>query len=188
MNISSDSSLSDVVRHRRIPVAWLLLILFDVFLIAAAGSQHVESESSVPAAASQVTVLEGPDSIAPEALRFEAIDVFVDSGAVPLAAYQCELASRSPGMEIVGIEGGEHPAFKAPPYYDPRAMNNNRVILAAFHTGDALPAGMSRVARVHVQLQGAGEREYETLLTASATSGGERIPAEIRIARVVRER
>lgn len=169
----------------RIPASWLVLILLDLFLVAAAWAQDTAQTPEQPAAPPRVTVLKSSSSeeLNSDAVHFEAIDVFVDSGTTPLAAYQCELKSRSEGVEIVGIEGGEHAAFSNPPYYDPRAMNHNRVILAAYHIGDDLPSGRSRVARIHVQLQGSGDREYETLLTASASSDGDRIPAEITIAR-----
>ena len=130
-----------------------------------------------------VVQLEGPNEVKADAVRFEAIDVFVDSGNQPLAAYQVELASKTPGVEIVGIEGGEHAAFAEPPYYDAKAMHNNRVIIAAFTTGENLPAGRCRVARIHVQLQGPGVKEYETKLSVSATTNGKRVPAELSIAK-----
>ena len=94
-----------------------------------------------------------------------------------------ELTSRSKGIEIVGIEGGEHPAFAEPAYYDPRAMSNNRVILGAFNTGNNLPNGRSRVARVHVRVKGPGNRLWHTELTTSANADGKRIPAGISIAK-----
>ena len=163
-------------------MAWLLLIAFDVFLMALAcaqDNQPVERGDSDTA----VTQLEGPDDVREDAVRFEAIDVFVDSGDERLAAYQFELVSSTADVEIVGIEGGEHAAFKEPPYYDRLAIKNNRVILAAFHTGDDLPTGRSRVARIHVQIQGPGQKKYSTTLTVSATSEGRKIPAKLSIAK-----
>jgi hypothetical protein len=154
------------------------------------------SESQAPAAARNdrpaaalrdlaesvsIVQLEGPNDVKADAVRFEAIDVFVDSGNQPLAAYQVELTSKTPGVEIVGIEGGEPAAFAEPPNYDSRAMPNNRVIIAAFTTGENLPAGRCRVARIHVQLRGPGVKEYETKLSVSATTDGKRVPAELSI-------
>ncbi len=89
----------------------------------------------------------------PPAVRFEFIDIYVDSGDAPLAAYQFELTDSAESIKIVGIEGGEHEAFNAPPYYDPKALKNNRVIIAAFSTADDLPTGRTRVATVHVQVE-----------------------------------
>jgi hypothetical protein len=157
---------------------------------ASASQPPVAAGDSRPAAARRdnaegfsVVQLEGPNEVKADDVRFEAIDVFVDSGNQPLAAYQFELASKTPGVEIVGIEGGEHAAFADPPYYDLKAMNNNRVIIAAFTTGENLPAGRSRVARIHVQLKGPGVKEYETKLSVSATTDGKRVPAELSIAK-----
>ena len=92
------------------------------------------------------------DNTAP-AVRFEYIDVYIDSDAAPLAAYQFELTDSAESIKIVGIEGGEHQAFATPPYYDPKALKNNRVIIAAFSTADALPTGRTRVATIHVQVK-----------------------------------
>lgn len=167
----------------RLPTAWTALIIFDLCLVAlAVGQDESSSETSQPVD-STVVQIDGPAEVAADELRFEAIDVFVDPGDEPLAAYQFELASRTPGVEIVGIEGGEHEAFAEAPYFDTRAMKNNRVIIAAFNTGDNLPAGRSRVARIHVQLQGPGVKEYETRLSVSATVNGRRIPAQATVAR-----
>jgi 2-oxoglutarate dehydrogenase E2 component (dihydrolipoamide succinyltransferase) len=93
---------------------------------------------------------------ASETVRFEAIDIFVDAGEQPLSAYQFELTT--PVREgwratIVGVEGGEHPAFKAAPFYDPQALQSNRIIIAAFTIDDALPTGRTRVARLHMELR-----------------------------------
>ncbi|APZ94787.1 hypothetical protein [Fuerstiella marisgermanici] len=172
-------------RRWQLPLAWLVLIVFDLCLVALVcaqdGKRSAEpNETSVPV---EIVQIEGVNEAKPDGVRFEAIDVFVDSGEERLAAYQFELASKTDGVQIVGIEGGEHAAFKEPPYYDPKAMNNNRVIIAAFNAGENLPAGRSRVARIHVQLRGPGVKEYETKLSVSATSDGEQIPAKVAIAK-----
>ena len=182
MNVA-DTTI-DIRKHRRgtLPIAWLMLIAFDVCLMALAHTQDNPQNATTDPQQS-TTQLDGPDTTDEDAVRFEAIDVFVDSGSNALAAYQFELKSESPGVEIVGIEGGEHQAFEEPPFYDPKAMNNNRVILAAFNTGDNLPSGRSRVARIHVQLQGSGAKRYRTELKASATTDGQKIQAQIEIAK-----
>ncbi len=170
--------------HRcRIPLCWAFLIAFDVSLMALSYAQDGDTNPADPTAQSVMTEIAGPDDVAVETSRFEAIDVFVDSGTRQLAAWQLELKSSANDVQIVGIEGGEHPAFAEPPYYDARAMNNNRVIIAAYNTGDNLPIGRSRVARIHVQVRGPGARTWESELTTSATSDGTKIPAEISIAK-----
>ena len=180
MNVANRNH--QVTGRMSIPTAWLALIIFDVSVVALT---YAQDEQPIPAEQSAVvaTQLEGPNDVAADAVRFEAIDVFLDSGDDRLAAYQFELASEEATVEIVGIEGGEHAAFETPPYYDPGAMKNNRVILAAFNTGDDLPAGKSRVARIHVQIQGPGLTEFQTKLKVSATTDGEKIPARLSVAK-----
>ena len=113
--------------------------------------------------------------------RFAYVDVYVDSADRPLAAYQLELKADAGDVKIVGIEGGEHAAFKPAPYYDKAAMSGDRVILAAFNTGNDLPKGKTRVARVMVQVTGDAKPEYRFTLTTAATTGGEKIPAVVSI-------
>ena len=69
--------------------------------------------------------------------RFGAVDIYVDSGSTPLAAYQLEFAATNGVAKIVGIEGGEPAAFRQPPFYAPKAIQNERVIIASFSTASA---------------------------------------------------
>jgi hypothetical protein len=119
---------------------------------------------------------EEPAADAPR-VRFEAVDVYVDSGDVPLAAWQFELAAEVGDVTIVGVEGGEHPAFADPPYYDTAALMGGRIIIAAFSTDADLPTGRTRVARIHVQVTGPVVPEYAVKLQAAGSSSGERINA-----------
>jgi hypothetical protein len=114
-------------------------------------------------------------------VRFAAVDIYVDSAGVQLAAYQIELTAAAGDVAIVGIEGGEHAAFADPPYYDPQALNDDRLIIAAFNTEDELPTGRNRVARVHVQITGPIEPEYNVALTVAAGADGVQIEAEVTI-------
>lgn len=117
--------------------------------------------------------------------RFEAVDIYIDSGDKPLAAYQIELKADAVDVKAVGIEGGEAPAFRQPPYYDPAALHENqlheRIVLAAFSTDRDLPAGRTRIARVHVQTSGAGNQQthYSIKLETAGTSDGSRIEAKV---------
>ena len=112
--------------------------------------------------------------LAPSRLRFRAIDVFVDSGTHPLAAYQLDVAASAGTARIVGIEGGAHPAFKTPPYYDPKAIQRERVVLAAFNTSPAeqLPRGQTRVATIHVQIDGTTAPNFTAKVETAATKDG----------------
>lgn len=183
MNTIQPTNTQNCSRRYQIPLCWALLIAFDISLMALTYAQDVNPQSAERPVQSVQTEIPGPDDVVAESTRFEAIDVFVDSGNQRLAAWQLELKSTASDMQIVGIEGGEHPAFAEPPYYDARAMNNNRVIIAAFNTGDNLPSGRSRVARIHVQVRGAGARTWLSELTTSATADGTKIRAEISIAK-----
>ena len=114
-------------------------------------------------------------------VRFEPVDVYVDSGAVPLAAYQFELKATAGRVAIVGLEGGEHAAFKDAPYYDPKALMKDRVVVAAFYTGRDLPHGRTRIARLHMQVSGDEKPAYAVKLVVAASADGKKIPATLSI-------
>jgi hypothetical protein len=106
--------------------------------------------------------------------QFQAIDIFVDSKE-PLAAYQLEFsAGKKKQLRIVGIEGGEHSAFTNAPYYDPKAMQRERVVLGAFSTAKDLPKGRTRVATIHVQVVD-NAVEYRLKLHTAANAEGQEI-------------
>jgi hypothetical protein len=113
---------------------------------------------------------------------FEAVHVYIDSGDVPLAAYQFELTSAQGAMQIVGVENGEHAAFGEPPFYDRKAVEGGqaeRIIIAAFSTADAeqLPTGKTRVATVHLRTIGGAGVNIE--LRAAADAQGNKIQPTI---------
>jgi hypothetical protein len=112
-------------------------------------------------------------------VRFAPLHIYLDSGNRPLAAFQFELKAAAGQIKIVGVEGGQHEAFKEAPYYDPAALANDRIIIAAFNTGQDLPKGRTRIATIHLQIIGDAEPEYELMLTVAADADGEEIPAKI---------
>ena len=146
----------------------LATLLLATLVFATARGRASESPAQQPA-----TTNTGAD------VRFESVDVWIDTKGTPLAAYQVEFVADAQRVKLVGIEGGEHGAFREPPYYDPAALNRNRVIVAAFNTGSDLPAGRTRVARLHVQIEGAGQPAWEAKLVVAASPAGESIPAEV---------
>jgi hypothetical protein len=113
---------------------------------------------------------------APATIRFAPIDIYLDT-THPLAAYQFELKTLTGTAAIVGIEGGEHPAFNAAPYYDPAALQHNRVIVGAFNTGADLPIGKTRIARIHMMITGDTTPQYQIIVQAAATTDGSPIHA-----------
>lgn len=123
-----------------------------------------------------------PDALDDAAsVRFTAIHIYVDTTSHPLAAYQLDFAATAGQVRIVGIEGGEHPAFQNPPYYDPRAMQDDRVIVAALSTlaGDHLPVGRTRLATIHIRISGDTEPTFSGQLSACAGPDGRPIEATI---------
>ncbi len=112
-------------------------------------------------------------------VRFVPLHIYLDSGNESLAAYQFELRTVRGQVKIVGIEGGEDPAFEAPPYYDPAALANDRVIIAAFNTGSDLPTGRTRITTIHLQIIGDAQADFELDLTVAANTNGKDIPANI---------
>jgi len=115
-----------------------------------------------------------------QTIRFQAVDIFIDSKETPLAAYQLEFLVKTGDTKVVGVEGGEHPAFKDAPFYDPKAIQHERVIIAAFSTssGDKLPKGKTRVATIHLQITGERNPDCAVQLETAATLEGRRIPVE----------
>jgi hypothetical protein len=122
----------------------------------------------------------GDDYSTPQpGVRFAPLHIYIDSGSKSLAAYQFELKATAGQIKIVGVEGGRHEAFKEAPYYDPAALQNDRIIIAAFSTAGNLPKGRTRVATIHLQIIGHVEPQYELKLIVAGDADGKEIPAEI---------
>lgn len=96
------------------------------------------------------------DTPATQPAHFETVNVYIDSGDRPLAAWQVELKATQGDVKIVGVEGGDHrDLYRDPPYYDPKALTTgNRIILASYTTADTAPKGKTLVARVHLRIVG----------------------------------
>jgi len=118
-------------------------------------------------------------STAQPGVRFAPLHIYLDSGNRDLAAYQFELKAAAGQIKIVGVEGGQHKAFKEAPYYDPAALANDRIIIAAFSIGGDLPKGRTRIATIHLQIIGDAEPQYDLKLAVAADADAKEIPAEI---------
>ena len=116
------------------------------------------------------------------AVRFGALDVFVDTGEEFLAAYQVEWKVTAGDVTLVGIEGGDHAAYKEPPHYDPKALSGGRVIVGAFDTGSDLPRGRTRVARLMVRVRGDAAPAYAATVQAAAGADARSIAAKVSVA------
>jgi hypothetical protein len=159
---------------------WVVMLLG---LLVALGAREAGTQAGQAASVAVETQEDPHPNLLPkgEGVRFEAIDIFVDSGAMPLAAYQVEVRAVAGDVKLVGVEGGDHAAYKDPPRYDPKALHDGqfkeRIIVAAFSTGAELPSGRVRVARLHVQVSGAEGPEYVVKLMAAGAADGHRIDA-----------
>jgi hypothetical protein len=112
-------------------------------------------------------------------VRFAPLHIYLDSGNKTLAAFQFELKAAAGQIKIVGVEGGQHKAFEEAPYYDPAALANDRIIIAAFNTGSELPKGRIRIATIHLQIIGNAEPDYELKLIVAADADANEISAKI---------
>jgi hypothetical protein len=110
----------------------------------------------------------------PAAITFAFVDVFIDAHGKPLAAYQFELRATGGDVKLVGVEGGEHAAFAKPPYYDPKALLNEQIVIAAYNTGADVPSGKTRVARLMVRV-GDGKPKYDVTLQVAASSDAKQL-------------
>lgn len=148
--------------------AFAPLLLVAVLFAAGGSAADPESQpATAPADAAQ-----GP-------VRFAAVHVSIDSGDTPLAAYQFELVAKTGRVALVGLEGGDAAAFKAAPYYDPKALLANKVVVAAFSTAVDLPRGKTRVATLMVQITGDADPTYAATLQAAAGGDGQSVSAQV---------
>jgi hypothetical protein len=112
-------------------------------------------------------------------VRFGYVDVFIDSGERELAVYQVELRATAGDVRIVGVEGGDPAAFAGPPRYDPAALaDGERIVIGDFSTGAVLPSGSTRIARVHLRLDGPPPA-LELTLAVAGDEEGERISTTV---------
>jgi hypothetical protein len=117
--------------------------------------------------------------------HFMVVDVLVETGPQPLAAYQIEITATNldGAVKIVGIEGGEMAAFRNPPYYDPTAMQGDRVIVGAFSTAPAeqLPQGSVKIAAVHCLVPGDSTPVFRAKPAAAAAHDGQPISIQVNV-------
>ncbi|MCF7955380.1 MAG: hypothetical protein K9M75_06230 [Phycisphaerae bacterium] len=146
----------------------LKAFVFVLVLAGVAGSE--------PAARGDSSAARGEESV-----FFVPVGVYVDSGDNSLGVYQVEIKALKGDVKIVGVEGGEHAAFKKPPYYDPAALMKGRIILAKFSTQDDLPVGRTRVATLHMQVSGDVLPEYQVIVNVVGDGDGKTIEAAVTV-------
>lgn len=114
---------------------------------------------------------DGVEQRADAGVRFGWVDIVLEAEG-DLGAWQVELVDRAGASTLVGVEGGEHAAYREPAFYDPKALvEGERIVLAAFSTLAELPRGKTRVARVHARMDGVAE--WSLRVVAAADRNGE---------------
>jgi hypothetical protein len=146
------------------------LAIFAAMLVAAAIGRPGESQTLAPSTDSITT-----------ASKFLAVDLFVDPQGKPLAAYQAQVVAKGAEVTLVGVEGGDHPAFSAAPYYDKRAILSRRIVIAAYNTGTILPTGKTRVATLMIRVTGGAQPLFAATLQAAASSDAHAIAAGVSV-------
>jgi hypothetical protein len=114
------------------------------------------------------------------ALSFSTLDVYIhtDQG---LGAWQVEVDAEKAGGKIVGVEGGDG-VYAEPPYYDPKALQGGRIVLAGFSLNGKLPRGKVKVATLHLQEAGDGA-PFESRLVVAADGDGKALNADLSVVR-----
>ena len=100
------------------------------------------------------------------ASRFMPVHIVIDS-TEPLAAWQFEFTRIDGSMQVVGLENGDGPAHDTAPYYDRGAVAAgaaDRLVVAHYSLLDRtrLPSGTTRVATLHVMVDGEAEPEVHS--------------------------
>src|SRR4051812_29732715 len=95
-----------------------IIVAIAVFCGAGLAQPATRDEAAgAPGTQGGASSLVPPPATSP-AVRFQTVDVYVDAGDKPLAAYQFTLHSGAKNALLSGLEGGEHAAFAKAPYYD----------------------------------------------------------------------
>ena len=114
--------------------------------------------------------------------RFTYVDIFADPKGRPLAAWQFEFAAEVGEISLVGVEGGDSPAFaQRPPYYDPAALAGKRIVLANYSVAADLPKGKVRVVRLMLEIRSEAKPQYVTKLIAAADAEGKTIAVDLSV-------
>jgi hypothetical protein len=114
------------------------------------------------------------------AITFGTLDVYVHVNGA-LGAWQVELEAERAGAKIVGVEGGEG-VYANAPFYDPKALQGGRIVLAGFSLEEKLPTGRVKVATVHLQEMG-GNARFESRLIVAADAEGKKLNADLSVTR-----
>lgn len=124
-------------------------------------------------------------SVCGYAAEFAVYEVFVDSGEEKLAAYQLKISDERAAVKFLSVEGGEHASFAEAPKFDPKAIQQDVIKIAAFSLDAAakLPSGRVRVASLHVEIGPGLTPEWKAKVEAAAGPKGKKISAKVSISK-----
>jgi hypothetical protein len=117
--------------------------------------------------------------------EFAVFDVFVDSGAEHLAAYQLKISDDKAAIKILSVEGGDHASFAQAPKFDEKAIQRDVIKIAAFSLDprEKLPSGRVRVASLHVEIGPGLAPDWKAVVEAAGGVGGTKISAAVSISK-----
>ena len=117
--------------------------------------------------------------------EFAVFDIYLDTGAEPLAAYQLKISDERAAVKILSVEGGEHPSFAEPPKFDPKAIQRDVIKIAAFSLNGRgqHPSGRTRIASLHVEIGPGLTPEWIATVQAAAGPGGAKISTQVTISK-----
>lgn len=110
---------------------------------------------------------------------FGTIVVTLDPAGQELAGWQLRADFGKSDARIVGVEGGEHPAYADPPHYDPKALNTGEIILAALGSNEELPTDATIVAILHVEHDRSGLPPLEISEVVAVGADGNEITVTV---------
>jgi len=121
--------------------------------------------------------------------RILTYDIMLDVGSRALAAFQIEISMSAPDTaRVTGmlVRGGDHPALQRQPLFDNQRVSRpgarTTFTIANFDTGNDLPSGDVRVARIVLIVVGPGNPGVTARLVIAAGPEGALIPAGLRVA------
>ena len=157
------------------------MILFILLLLLPTSPLRERSAESSRPGEDEAPRLQGTPITAQNDVRFISVDLFIDTKDQPLAVYQLEFSATKDLVKIVGLEGSSHEAFREAPHFDPSALQQERIILAAFNTAaaDKLPRGKTRIATIHLQVTGENDPVSRVKSSIIATIDGKPIEAAL---------